>query len=124
MTDALATIEDLVADLSPEDRADHARLALARAVAGALVVYRARHELSQRGLARRLGMTPSSVARLELAEHNPSIETLERLSNVLGLRFLVDVAPASAEPVRLPAGLELIADRATAAGGRLMVAAG
>ena len=89
----LLTMEDLLGDVSPERQAAWERLALARAVANALVTYRGQHQLSQRALAAQLDVRPSVVARLELAEHNPSIETLQRLYQKLGLRIALEVVP-------------------------------
>jgi transcriptional regulator with XRE-family HTH domain len=98
---------------------------LARAVADAVLRYRIEHELSQRALAAALGMKPSVVARLELAEHNPSIETLERLASALGIRFVVDVAPvARRDQQAAPPGLTVVQDVTGQSGGRLLVAAG
>lgn len=70
------------------------RTALARAVALAIIRYRAEHNLSQRDLAQRLGMKQPQVARLELGEVNPSIETLMRISAQLSIEFTIDVRPA------------------------------
>jgi transcriptional regulator with XRE-family HTH domain len=70
------------------------RTALARAVAVAVVRYRAEYELSQRELGGRLGMKQPQVARLELGEVNPSMETLMRVSAQLGIEFTIDVRPA------------------------------
>jgi transcriptional regulator with XRE-family HTH domain len=78
----------------PEFRAEWERTALARAVALAIVRYRAEHGLSQRDLAHRLGMKQPQVARLELGEVNPSMETLMRASARLGIEFTIDVRPA------------------------------
>jgi transcriptional regulator with XRE-family HTH domain len=78
----------------PEFRAEWERTALARAVALAIVRYRGDHGLSQRDLAKRLGMKQPQVARLELGEVNPSIETLMRVSAQLGIEFTIDVRPA------------------------------
>ena len=50
--------------------------------------------LSQRDLAERLGMKQPQVARLELGEVNPSMETLMRVSAPLGIEFTIDVRPA------------------------------
>ena len=75
------TAEQLGTD--PEFRAHWERTALARAVAVAIVRYRAEHGLSQRGLADRLGMKQPQVARLELGEVNPTIDTLMRLASEL-----------------------------------------
>jgi ribosome-binding protein aMBF1 (putative translation factor) len=87
--------EQLGAD--PAFRAEWERTALARAVALELVRYRAEHGLSQRALAERLGMKQPNVARLELGEINPKIETLMLLSSRLGLEFKIDIRP-EAEP--------------------------
>jgi DNA-binding XRE family transcriptional regulator len=77
----------------PELRAEWERTALARAVALELVRYRAQHGLSQRGLAERLGMKQPNVARLELGEINPKMETLMLLSSRLELEFKIDIRP-------------------------------
>jgi len=79
---------------NPEIRREYERLALANAVSLEIVRYRAKHHLSQTALAKRLGMNQSAIARLEAAEHNPSFETLCRLSSTLGIEFLVDIAPS------------------------------
>jgi len=78
----------------PEFRAEWERTALARAVAVAIVRYRTEHDLSQRELAERLGMKQPQVARLELGEVNPSMDTLLRISAQLGIEFTIDVRPA------------------------------
>ena len=79
---------------NPEIRREYERLALANAVSLEIVRYRAKYHLSQTALAKRLGMNQSAIARLEAAEHNPSFETLCRLSSTLGIEFLVDIAPS------------------------------
>lgn len=78
---------------NPLVRAEWERTAVARAVAARLVEYRAEHELSQTALARQLGMKQPAVARLEAGEHNPSFDTLARLSSALGIEFHIDVTP-------------------------------
>jgi ribosome-binding protein aMBF1 (putative translation factor) len=96
----MKTNEELIAEqlrTDPEFRAEWERTKLARAVAVAIVRYRAEHELSQRELAERLGMKQPQVARLELGEVNPSIETLMRLASELRIEFSIDVRPV-AEP--------------------------
>ncbi len=95
----LKTNDELIAQqlrTDPEFRAEWERTALARAVAVAIVGYRAEHELSQRELAERLGMKQPQVARLELGEVNPRMETLMRISARLGIEFTIDVRPAGA----------------------------
>ena len=81
----------------PEFRAEWERTALARAVALAIVRYRGDHGLSQRDLAERLGMKQPQVARLELGEVNPSMDTLMRVSGQLGIEFTIDVRPAGSK---------------------------
>ncbi|MBV8989679.1 MAG: helix-turn-helix transcriptional regulator, partial [Solirubrobacterales bacterium] len=95
----METNDELIADqlrTEPEFRAEWERTALARAVAIAIVRYRAEHDLSQRELADRLGMKQPQVARLEQGEVNPSIDTLMRISAQLGIEFTIDVRPAGA----------------------------
>jgi transcriptional regulator with XRE-family HTH domain len=91
--------QDLIAEqlrADPEFRRQWERTALARAVAVAIVGYRADHDLSQRDLAQQLGMKQPQVARLELGEVNPSMETLMRISSCLGIEFTIDIRPAGA----------------------------
>ena len=87
--------EVLAKDLqNPEFRREWERLRLANAVSLEIVKYRAKHHLSQTALAKKLGMKQSAIARLEAGEHNPTFETLCRLSGALGIEFLVDIVPA------------------------------
>jgi transcriptional regulator with XRE-family HTH domain len=65
-------------------------------VAVAIVRYRSEHDLSQRELAERLCMKQPQVARLELGEVNPSINTMMRISAQLGIEFTIEVRPAGA----------------------------
>ncbi len=81
---------------NPEFCAEWERTVLARAVAVAIVRYRAEHHLSQRELAERLRMRQPQVARLELGEVNPNIDTLMRISAALGIELTIDVLPAGA----------------------------
>jgi len=78
----------------PRFRAEWERTAVARAVALRLVEYRAEHGLSQIALARHPGMKQPAIARLEAGEHNPSFDTLARLSSALGIEFHIAVTPA------------------------------
>jgi transcriptional regulator with XRE-family HTH domain len=92
----MKTNDELIAELlrdDPEFRAEWERTALARAVAATIVRYRSEHDLSQRELADRLRMKQPQVARLELGEVNPSMETLMRVSAQLGIEFTIDVRP-------------------------------
>jgi transcriptional regulator with XRE-family HTH domain len=97
----MKTHEELLAEqlrADPEFRAAWERTALARAVAVAVVRFRAERELSQRDLAELLHMTQPQVARLESGDVNPSMETLMRVAAGLGIEFTIDVRPAKAKP--------------------------
>lgn len=83
----------------PAFRAAWERTALGRAVALAIVRYRGEHGLSQRDVAHLVGMSQPQIARIELGETNPSIDTLLRLSARLGIEFTIDVRPAD-QPAR------------------------
>jgi transcriptional regulator with XRE-family HTH domain len=93
---------------SLEYRREYERTRFANDVAVRVVRYRAEHGLSQTALARLLGMHQPAIARLEAGEHEPSLTTLSRLSQVLGEDFSVDITPDRMElrsaglfPVRL-----------------------
>ena len=77
----------------PEYREIWTQEALAHVVSLGVLVYRTDRGLSQTGLAKELGVKQPAVSRLEIGEVNPSIETLRRLSSVLGIEFLISIAP-------------------------------
>lgn len=77
----------------PEFREEWNRTALARAVSLRLIRYRSSKGLSQTELAKTIGVKQPAVARLEAGEKNPTWETLRRLSETLGIEFMVDIAP-------------------------------
>ena len=92
------TNDELIAEqlrVDPGFRAQWERTSVGRAVATALVRYRADHDLSQGDLAERLGVSPGVVARLEIGEATPSIDTVMRLSARLGIKQQIDVDPAA-----------------------------
>ena len=77
--------------LDPEYRREYERTRLANDVAIKVIRYRADHHLTQSGLARLLGMRQPHIARLEAADHEPSVAMLARLADVLGLDFSLDI---------------------------------
>jgi ribosome-binding protein aMBF1 (putative translation factor) len=121
---AAEVFAEMDAEMDAQARARWERTALARAVANAVVAYRTAHRLSQGALAAKLGMKRPAISRLELGEHNPSIETLERLASVLGLRFIVDVAPPGRAATALPPDVHVVGDTTGVDGTRVLVAAG
>ncbi len=84
-------LEEMLRD--PQFRTEWERTALARVVAEAVIAYRAEHWLSQRALAQILGWSQPVVARLEAAEHNPTMDTLLTVARKLGLQTQVKVGP-------------------------------
>jgi ribosome-binding protein aMBF1 (putative translation factor) len=121
---AAEVFAEMDVEMNAEARERWERTALARAVANTLVAYRTTHHLSQTALAAMLAMKRPAISRLELGEHNPSIETLGRLASVLGLRFIVDVAPAGRGVAALPPDVQVVGDSTSADGTRVLVAAG
>jgi transcriptional regulator with XRE-family HTH domain len=101
----LKTSEQVLAEelRDPDFKREWDRTALARAVALKVLAYRTEHALSQRGLAKKLGMTQPQLARLEAGEHNPTIDTLARLAQALDIEFAIDVHPHQRPPKLLSA---------------------
>jgi transcriptional regulator with XRE-family HTH domain len=95
--------EQLVAAAKQDDEfsQEWEELAVARAVAAKVIAYRARNDLTQTQLATMLGMKQPQIARLELAEHQPSLLTLSRISSALGIEFNIAITPADHEPTLL-----------------------
>lgn len=86
--------EVLAEDLrDPEFRAAWEKTAVARWLANEVVHYRAVHGLTQRQLAERLCVHQSDVARMELGEHNPSVERLIRVARGLDIELMIDIRP-------------------------------
>lgn len=82
----------------PGFRRNWERTALARAVAIAVIDYRATRALTQTALGHELGMSQPQVARIESGDVNPTIDTLMKLSGAIGMEVTIDVRPAGREP--------------------------
>jgi DNA-binding XRE family transcriptional regulator len=93
----LKTGEQLVAEdvRDPEVAAELARTSVANQLAILIIRYRVEHGLTQTALARTLGIKQPAVARLEAGDHEPSVATLARLANRLGITLRLDVEPES-----------------------------
>lgn len=85
---------------NPAVRAEWDRTAVAREVARRVVRYRVEHGLSQTDLSAKLGVSQPYIAKLESGDRAPSLSTLARLAQRLGLEFHIDVTPTT---VRLSA---------------------
>ena len=91
---------DLVIEEHREDiefRVDWDRYAFARDVANRVVQYRAERRLSQRQLAAIVGLAQPQIARLEKAEHQPSFDTIAKLTRATGLEFKFEAAHGGVE---------------------------
>ena len=75
----------------PEFREEYARVDEEYALIEALVRARTAAKLTQAELARRLGTTQSTVARLEGGRVSPSFATLRRYAEATGSRLTVDL---------------------------------
>jgi DNA-binding XRE family transcriptional regulator len=109
-------------EADPEFVAEWERLALARMVAARLVAYRSENGLSQRELAKRLGVSQPRVVELESGEKNPQIETLVKIAATTGIEFAFDVVPVGQEPTLIRKSFEG-APAHVYAGGSMLVAA-
>jgi transcriptional regulator with XRE-family HTH domain len=78
-------------------------VAPAREFAATLLRYRAEHKLSQRALAKKLGVSQPRVVKLESGEHNPGVDTIINAVRRLGIEFVLDVAPAGRKPALVTA---------------------
>jgi DNA-binding XRE family transcriptional regulator len=100
-TDHLTTHDELLAAeraADPQFADEWERLAVARMVAVQLIRYRAVHELSQRALAARLGVSQPRIVELESGEKNPTFDTMVKIAAATGLEFAIDIAPAGRTP--------------------------
>lgn len=81
----------------PAYRAEYERTRFANEVAIRVIRYRTEHGLSQSAFGRLVGMRQPHVARLESAEHEPSLSTLARLSAALEMDFTLSITPSGVE---------------------------
>ena len=82
-----------------------------------------KHQVSQTALGKQLGMNQPAIARLEAGEHNPSFETLCRLSSALGIEFLVDIAPTGQKRRWVSKDAERSGERIDVEGSQVLIAA-
>lgn len=70
-------------------RAEQQRLAQFEDLARLVIKHRAALGISQQELARRVGTSHSAISRLESGRHKTSVETLQRVAEALGVRFVL-----------------------------------
>jgi transcriptional regulator with XRE-family HTH domain len=78
-------------------RKEEARLAPYQALARIIVVHRVEAGITQQELAERMGTSHSAVSRMESGWHTAKPETLSRLAEALGLRFVMGFESGPAE---------------------------
>lgn len=65
------------------------RIAPYEAIARLVIGFRIKHGLTQEELAERVGTTGSAISRLESGQHAPHLQTLKRIAEAAGDRFVV-----------------------------------
>jgi ribosome-binding protein aMBF1 (putative translation factor) len=71
----------------PELQAEYERLRPRFEIVKQLIGARRKANLSQRELARRVGVSQSVIGRLESGEHSPRLETVVDVAGALGMRL-------------------------------------
>jgi transcriptional regulator with XRE-family HTH domain len=71
-------------------------------IARALIKLRLDLNLTQQELARKAGVPQSVIARLESGKHSPSLRSLEKISNKLGLQVKLDLVPKATKAGDIP----------------------
>jgi transcriptional regulator with XRE-family HTH domain len=69
-------------------------------LASALISARIRANLSQAQLAKKMGTSQSTIARLESGSGSPSISTLQRFAQATGTRLRLTLEPVSTKTKR------------------------
>lgn len=70
-------------------RAEQQRLAQFEELARLVIKHRATLGISQKELAHRVGTSHSAISRLESGRHRTTVETLQRVAEALGVRFVL-----------------------------------
>ena len=105
--DELIDFRDVLAEelRDPEFRAEWERLTVPRELSLYLLKVRYERKLTETAFARQLGMSQPAYSRLELGEHVPTIPTLKRIANALGVTFRIDFRPdfeeETVEPIEI-----------------------
>jgi transcriptional regulator with XRE-family HTH domain len=80
-------------EANPGIKAEYERLGPRWEAATAIIFARNERGLSQRDLARLMGVSQPVVARLESAEHSPRLDSLAAAAKAMGLRIRVVFEP-------------------------------
>ncbi|MBQ8877696.1 MAG: helix-turn-helix transcriptional regulator [Lachnospiraceae bacterium] len=79
--------------VNPEFKAEWDALEPEYQVIQAMLQGRKEHNLTQKQLAEKTGITQADISRLENGESNPSLSTLKRLAEGLGMRLKLEFVP-------------------------------
>lgn len=91
----------------PAFREEWERTAFARAFSIVVLRYRIAEHVSQGQLAHRLGVSPSTVARIEAGESNPALQTIMRFHELLGEPLTITFSQKAAGEPRLDGGVRI-----------------
>lgn len=78
----------------PEFKAEWDRLEPEFAIVEAIYEARMKKQLSQKQLSELTGIAQADISRMENGNANPSIKTLQRLAEGLGMRLKLEFVPA------------------------------
>lgn len=76
---------------NPELKREYEKLAPRYSVISQLIAGRIKKGITQKELARQMGTTQSSIARLEGGDINPSLGFLEKIASVMGYKLSVQL---------------------------------
>ena len=77
----------------PEFKKEYEALQPERAIIQAIIDARKQSGLTQKELSERTGITQGDISKLERGNANPSIRTLERIAEGLGMRLQISFVP-------------------------------
>lgn len=78
----------------PEIKTEWDRLEPEFQIVRALIKIRAEKHISQKQLAELTGINQADISRIENGNANPSLRTLQRLANGLGMKLKLEFVPA------------------------------
>jgi ribosome-binding protein aMBF1 (putative translation factor) len=90
MTTWDALEKDLLHD--PETKKEYDALAPRYAVISKLIAARIRKKLSQKQVAAKIGTKQSAIARFESGNVNPSLDFLQKIASVMGLKLTIHLS--------------------------------
>jgi transcriptional regulator with XRE-family HTH domain len=79
---------------------------LGRTFGLAVFTYRTDQGLTQTALGKTLGIPQSQIARIEDGEHTPSLPTMVKVCDALGLELTLTIRPKSEQRREIPAKLQ------------------